>query len=97
MSGFFYLAASVLFILALRGLSSPETSRKGNIFGVVGMVIAIITTLADPGVVSFTMILLGMLIGGAIGTFVAIRIQIGETLVLPYSCQKWNFYGPRKK
>ena len=76
MSGFFYLAASVLFILALRGLSSPETSRKGNIFGVVGMVIAIITTLADPGVVSFTMIMLGMLIGGAIGTFVAIRIQM---------------------
>ena len=76
MSGFFYLAASVLFIMALRGLSSPESSRKGNMFGVAGMIIAIVTTLTDPGVVSFSTILLGMLIGGAIGTFVALRIQM---------------------
>jgi NAD(P) transhydrogenase subunit beta len=76
MSGFFYLAASVLFILALRGLSSPESSHKGNLFGIAGMVIAIITTLADPGVVSFSTIFLGMLIGGTIGTFVALRIQM---------------------
>jgi NAD(P) transhydrogenase subunit beta len=76
MSGFFYLAASVLFILALRGLSSPESSRKGNMYGVAGMIIAIVTALADPGVVSFSTILLGMLIGGSIGTFVALRIQM---------------------
>ena len=76
MSGFFYLAASVLFILALRGLSSPESSRIGNLFGIAGMVLAILTTLADPGVVSFSTILLGMLIGGTIGTFVALRIQM---------------------
>ena len=76
MSGFAYLIASVLFILALRGLSSPETARQGNVFGMTGMVIAIVTTLADPGVVSFSMILLGMLIGGSIGTFVAIRIKM---------------------
>ena len=41
-----YLVAGVLFILALRGLSSPETSRQGNLFGMVGMAIAIVTTLA---------------------------------------------------
>ena len=41
-----YLAAGVLFILALRGLSNPETSRRGNLFGMVGMAIAIVTTLA---------------------------------------------------
>ena len=41
-----YLVAGVLFILALRGLSSPETSRRGNLFGIVGMTIAIVTTLA---------------------------------------------------
>ncbi|MBT3305879.1 MAG: NAD synthetase, partial [Alphaproteobacteria bacterium] len=76
MSGFAYLAASVLFIMALRGLSSPESARRGNMFGIAGMVIAIVTTLADPGVVSFSMILLGMLIGGAIGTVVALRIQM---------------------
>ena len=76
MSGFFYLAASVLFILALRGLSSPESSRKGNLFGIAGMIIAILTTIANPSVVSFSTILLGMLVGGAIGTFVALRIQM---------------------
>ena len=42
-----YLAAGVLFILALRGLSNPETSRRGNLFGMVGMAIAILTTLAS--------------------------------------------------
>ncbi len=76
MTGFAYLIASVLFILALRGLSSPESARQGNLFGMIGMVIAIVTTLADPGVVSFSMILLGMLIGGSIGTIVAIRIKM---------------------
>ncbi len=76
LTGFAYLVASVLFILALRGLSSPESARQGNLFGMIGMVIAIVTTLADPGVVSFSMILLGMLIGGSIGTMVALRIQM---------------------
>ncbi len=75
-TGFAYLIASVLFILALRGLSSPESARQGNLFGMIGMVIAIVTTLADPGVISFSMILLGMLIGGSIGTIVALRIQM---------------------
>ena len=76
MTGFAYLVASVLFILALRGLSSPETARRGNLYGVAGMVIAIATTLADPGVVSFSMIMLGMLIGGSIGTVVGLRIKM---------------------
>ena len=76
MTGFAYLVASVLFILALRGLSSPETARRGNLYGVAGMVIAIVTTLADPGVVSLSMILLGMLIGGSIGTVVGLRIKM---------------------
>ena len=44
-----YLVASVLFILALRGLSNPETSRQGNLFGMVGMAIAIVATLLKPG------------------------------------------------
>ena len=45
----FYLISGVLFILALRGLSSPETSRKGNLFGIIGMAIAIIVTLMSIG------------------------------------------------
>ena len=73
---FAYLVASVLFILALRGLSSPETARRGNLYGVAGMVIAIVSTLADPGVVSLSMILLGILIGGSIGTVVGLRIKM---------------------
>jgi len=71
-----YLVASVCFIMALRGLSSPETSRQGNRWGMSGMAIAIVTTLAMPGVVSFPMILLGILIGGSIGTVVAKRIPM---------------------
>jgi len=76
LSGFAYLVASVCFILALNGLSNPESARKGNMFGIVGMVIAVVTTLADPGVVSFGMIMVGLLIGGSIGTVVAQRIQM---------------------
>jgi len=71
-----YLAASVCFIMALRGLSSPETARGGNLYGVVGMAIAIATTLALPGVVSYWLIILGILIGGAVGTVIAQKIQM---------------------
>ena len=73
---FAYLLSSILFIMALRGLSSPETARSGNVFGIIGMLIAIGTTLATPGVVSYWMILLGVLIGGAIGTFIALKIEM---------------------
>ena len=76
LASFAYLISSVLFIMALRGLSSPETARSGNIFGIIGMVIAIGTTLATPGVVSYWMILLGVLIGGGIGTFIAWKIEM---------------------
>jgi len=71
-----YLVAAVCFILALRGLSSPTTSQAGNRFGMIGMGIAIITTLALPSVLSYWMIILGILIGGAIGTVIALRIQM---------------------
>ncbi len=71
-----YLIASVCFILALRGLSSPESARRGNAWGIAGMVIAVLTTLTAPGVVSFGMIAAGVVIGGAIGAFVARRIHM---------------------
>ncbi len=71
-----YLVASVCFIMALRGLSNPESARSGNIFGIVGMLIAVITTLAMPGVVSYWLIAAGILIGGTIGTVIALRIQM---------------------
>ena len=71
-----YLAASVCFIMALRGLSSPETSRQGNIFGMVGMTIAVLTTLALPIVQSYWMIVLGIAIGGGIGYVIARKIEM---------------------
>src|SRR5579862_7820817 len=75
-SAFLYLVASVCSIMALRGLSSPETARHGNIFGIAGMAIAIITTLATPQVVSYWLIAIGILLGGAVGTYVARQIQM---------------------
>ena len=76
LSAFLYLLSSVFFIMALRGLSSPKTSRIGNIYGISGMVIAVLTTLALPGVISFGTIIIGVLIGGAIGTIIALRIEM---------------------
>ncbi len=71
-----YLISALLFILALRGLSHPESSRLGNIFGIVGMLIAIITTLMFKSVLSYFEIGAAILAGGAIGTFIALRIEM---------------------
>jgi H+-translocating NAD(P) transhydrogenase subunit beta len=71
-----YLISGVLFILALRGLSSPESSRKGNYYGMVGMAIAIITTLANPEIVSYMWILVALAVGGFIGIIIASRIAM---------------------
>lgn len=73
---FLYLVSSVCFIMALRGLSSPVTSRQGLNYGIAGMVIAIVTTLSMPGVQSFWLIALGIAIGGAIGSLIAIKINM---------------------
>ena len=74
--GIAYLVSAICFILALRGLSSPDSARKGNAFGVMGMVIAIGTTLFDPSILSFELIFIGILVGGSIGTLVALKIQM---------------------
>jgi len=73
-----YLAAGVLFILALRGLSSPATSRQGNLYGMIGMTIAILTTLglAEPTATSWILIVLGIGIGGFIGAKTAREIPM---------------------
>ncbi len=76
LAAFFYLIASVCFILALRGLSSPRTARAGNLYGIAGMVIAVVTTLLVPNVVSYWLIIAGIIIGGAIGTYIALQIQM---------------------
>ncbi|KAA0681017.1 NAD(P)(+) transhydrogenase (Re/Si-specific) subunit beta [Roseomonas genomospecies 6] len=76
LSALLYLVASVCFIMALRGLSSPETSRQGNFFGMAGMTIAVLTTLALPIVQSYWMIVLGIAIGGGIGYVIAKKIEM---------------------
>ena len=74
----FYLISGVLFIFALRGLSSPETSRKGNLFGIIGMSIAIAVTILSVGNFSsgFIYLLILLLVGGSIGAFIAFKIPM---------------------
>jgi H+-translocating NAD(P) transhydrogenase subunit beta len=77
--GLLYLVAGVLFILALRGLSSPETSRRGNLFGMVGMAIAILTTLASHPPAGFgasILVVLGLAAGGGVGAVIARRVPM---------------------
>jgi NAD(P) transhydrogenase subunit beta len=76
LAGLAYLIAAICFIMALRGLSHPETARRGNLLGVVGMIVAVVTTLLNPEVVSYPMLAAGVLIGGTIGTAIALRIQM---------------------
>ena len=78
LSAIFYLISGVLFILALRGLSSPETSRQGNFFGILGMAIAITVTFLSIGNFSsgFVYVLIFLLIGGLIGAFIAYKIPM---------------------
>jgi NAD(P) transhydrogenase subunit beta len=74
-----YLAAGVLFILALRGLSSPESSRRGNLFGMVGMAIAVATTLAahpPADGIAWALVIGGIAIGGGIGAVIARRVPM---------------------
>jgi H+-translocating NAD(P) transhydrogenase subunit beta len=74
-----YLAAGVLFILALRGLSNPETSRRGNLLGMIGMAIAIATTLASHPPVGFgawVLVVVGMSLGGGAGAVIARRVPM---------------------
>ena len=71
-----YLIAGVFFILTLRGLSSPETARRGNKFGMVGMTIAILTTLISPEVTAYVWIVVGLVVGGTAGTIIAKRIEM---------------------
>ncbi len=74
-----YLVSGVLFILSLRGLSSPETSRQGNLMGIIGMAIAIVTTLAyspPAGIGSWIMVLLGLSLGGGAGAVIARRVPM---------------------
>ena len=73
-----YLISGILFILALRGLSSPETSRRGNIFGILGMILAVTVTFFSVDILfnGFIFIICALAIGGSIGAIIAYRISM---------------------
>jgi len=71
-----YIVASALFIVALKGLTHPRTAVRGNMFGAVGMLIAIVVTLTDRGIVGWGVLLAGLVVGGLIGAVLAVRIQM---------------------
>ena len=73
-----YLVASICFILALKGLSHPETARRGNYFGMAGMAVAVLTTIAIVAKGRLDLILLAMVIGGMIGALVAKRVEMTQ-------------------
>ncbi len=78
-SSLLYIVAGILFIMALRGLSHPTTSRQGNLYGMVGMAVAILTTLVGhppAGAVAWILVLLGIGIGGGIGAVIAKRVPM---------------------
>src|ERR1700744_5980232 len=79
LSAILYLVAGVLFILSLRGLSSPATSRQGNMFGMIGMAIAVATTLAShppADTTAWMLVVLAVAIGGGIGAVIARRVPM---------------------
>ena len=79
LAAFLYLVAGILFILSLRGLSHPTTSRQGNLYGMIGMAIAVVTTLAyrpPVGLSAWLLVIVGVAIGGGIGAVLARRIEM---------------------
>ena len=75
-----YIGATILFILSLGGLSNQETARRGNLYGMIGMAIAVVATVFGPQVTSagYAWIIGAMLIGGAIGLYAARTVQMTQ-------------------
>jgi H+-translocating NAD(P) transhydrogenase subunit beta len=73
-----YIGATILFILSLGGLSNPETARRGNLYGIVGMAIAILATVLGPKVTSYVPLVVAMLIGGSVGIYAAKTVKMTE-------------------
>ena len=72
----FYLASAALFIFGLKRLGSPATARSGNVLAAVGMFVAVIVTLLDRDIVDFRIIILGVIIGSAVGALMARMIKM---------------------
>ena len=87
---FAYLVASVLFIFGLKGLTHPRTAVRGNFYGALGMFIAVVATLVDQRIVSFELILAGVVIGALIGVILAVKIQM---TAMPQLVAIFNGFG----
>src|SRR5688500_1102938 len=73
---FIYLIATILFIFGLKGLSSPKTALRGNTFAMIGMALAILATLLNPEVKTYTWIISGLVMGAVVGVVIALKIQM---------------------
>ena len=73
-----YISATILFILALGGLSHPETARRGNLYGIIGMSIALLATIFGVVTANYLMLLAGLIAGGIIGLILARRVQMTQ-------------------
>ncbi len=71
-----YLLSASLFIFGLKGLSHPRTAIRGNLLGALGMLIAVVVTLLDKRIVDFSFIVAGLIVGGAIGTLLALKVEM---------------------
>ncbi len=85
-----YLVASVLFILGLKGLTHPRTAVRGNLLGAVGMLLAVVLTLTNQRILSYEWIILGLVVGGAIGAALAIKIEMTS---MPELVAVFNGFG----
>ncbi len=85
-----YLIAAICFILALKGLSHPRTAVRGNLTGAVGMLIAVVATLLHREVVSFELLIVGLLVGGVVGVLLALRTQLTS---MPQLVAIFNGFG----
>jgi NAD(P) transhydrogenase subunit beta len=72
----FYLAAAVLFIIGLKGLTHPRTAVRGNLLGAMGMLLAVVVTLLDQRIISYEVILAGMVVGALVGVILAYRVPM---------------------
>ncbi|MFP5333284.1 MAG: NAD(P)(+) transhydrogenase (Re/Si-specific) subunit beta, partial [Acidimicrobiia bacterium] len=90
LQGFLYLAAAVLFIVGLKRLTSPATARAGNRLASLGMLIAIVVTLLDAGVVTYGAVLAGLVVGGGIGAYLARTV---EMTAMPQLVAAFNGFG----
>ena len=85
-----YLIAAVLFILGLKGLTHPRTAVRGNLLGACGMFLAVLITLTNQNIVSFEVILAGVIVGAAIGAALAIKIKM---TAMPELVALFNGFG----